>query len=473
MVSTALEAGSARELLLVDGSALLYRSHFAFARNPLRNSKGEVTSAVFGYLNTLLPLLDERRPDRLAVVFDTSGPTFRHREYAEYKAHRPPMPDDLQRQLPKIREVLRLLGVPIIEQEGVEADDILGTLAMDAAGAGMQVWILTSDKDFYQIVSDRIRLLSPRARGESVETIDRAAVRARFGVDPEQMVDLLALMGDAVDNVPGVPGVGEKTAAQLIAAHGSLDGLYRDLDCVARPAVREKLRDNEGKARLSQKLVTIRTDLPLDFHWQELERTPADLPELVRVLDELEFRAFRKRFASELEIAEPTELFPEFVESRETAPAPEQAQAAPMAPERPPLGEYQVVRTAEDLERLARALGEARDYVAFDTETTKLNPLEADLVGISLALAPGSAFYLPIGHREGGNLDADRVRAALRPFFSDPAKKRVAQNAKFDWHVLERFGIPVQGVVLDTMVAASLVDPDQPKNIDYLARTRL
>src|SRR2546425_11060257 len=310
MVSTAPGSGGARQLLLVDGSALLYRSHFAFARNPLRNAKGEVTSAAFGYLNTLLPLLDERRPDHLAVVFDTKGPTFRHREYAEYKAHRPPMPDDLVKQLPKIRELLRLLGVPIVEQEGVEADDILGTLAVEAASAGAEVWILTSDKDFYQIVSDKIRLLSPRTRGESVETIDRAAVRARFGVDPEQMVDLLALMGDAVDNVPGVPGVGEKTAAQLIARHGSLDGLYRDLDCVARPALREKIRENEGKARLSRKLVTIRTDLPLDFHWQELERTPADLPELVRVLDELEFRAFRKRFAAELEVAEPTELFP-------------------------------------------------------------------------------------------------------------------------------------------------------------------
>jgi len=337
----------------------------------------------------------------------------------------------------------------------------------------MHVWILTSDKDFYQIVSDSIRLLSPRARGESVETIDRAAVRARFGVDPEQMVDLLALMGDAVDNVPGVPGVGEKTAAQLIATHGSLDGLYRDLDCVARPALREKIRENEGKARLSRKLVTIRTDLPLDFHWQELERTPADLPELVRVLDELEFRVFRKRFASELEVAEPTELFPEFVEARESAPAPSQAQAAPTAPERPPLGDYQIVRTPEELERLAGALGAARDYVAFDTETTRLNPLEADIVGISVALEPGNAFYLPIGHRDGGNLDPDLVRAALRPFFADPAKKRVAQNAKFDWHVLERFGIPVRDVVLDTMIAASLVDPDQPKNIDYLARTRL
>jgi len=470
MISTAPETGGAKELLLVDGSALLYRSHFAFIRNPLRNSKGEVTSAVFGYLNTLLPLLDERRPRYVGVVFDTSAPTFRHREYAEYKAHRPPMPDELGLQLPQVREVLRLLGIPIVEQDGVEADDILGTLAVDAARSGMDVWILTSDKDFYQIVSDKVRLLSPRARGESVEAIDRAAVRARFGVEPEQMIDLLALMGDSVDNVPGVPGVGAKTAAQLIAAHGSLDGLYRSLDGVARPALREKLRENEGKARLSRRLVTVRTDLPLDFRWQELERTPPDLPELVRMLDDLEFRVLRKRFEAELEIAQPTELFPEYAAQAEPA---EPVPALPAAPDRPPLGEYTIVRTAEDLEKVARALADATGYVAFDTETTRLDPMEGDLVGLSLALTPGLAHYLPIGHRSEPNLDHDRVREALRPFFADPSKRRVAQNAKFDWHVLDRFGIPVHDVVMDTMVAAFLVDPDMPKNIDYLARSRL
>ncbi|HMI31091.1 MAG TPA: DNA polymerase I [Candidatus Limnocylindrales bacterium] len=469
MASTAPEKSGAKQLLLVDGSALLYRSHFAFARNPLRNSKGEITSAVFGYLNTLLPLLDERRPDKVAVVFDTKGPTFRHREYAEYKAHRPPMPDDLARQIPKIREMLRLLGVPIVEQEGVEADDILGTLAVEAAREGVDVWILTSDKDFYQIVTDRIRLLSPRGRGESVETIDRVAVRAKFGVDPEQMVDLLALMGDAVDNVPGVPGVGEKTATQLIATYGSLEELYRSVDGVARPALREKIRENEGKARLSRMLVTVRTDLPLDFHWHELERTASDLPELVRALEELEFRTLVKRFAGELEVMEPTELFPEFV----SAPEPETPPARVLAPERPPLGDYKIVRTPEDLESLAAALHDALDYVAFDTETTRLDPMRGNLVGVSVALEPGRAYYIPVGHEAGGNADADLVRRALRPFFADPSKKRVAQNAKYDWHVLHRFGIPVHDITLDTMLAASLVAPDKPKNIDYLASTHL
>src|SRR5882762_10058191 len=297
MASTAPGSVATKQILLVDGSALLYRSHFAFARNPLRNSKGEVTSAAYAFLNTLLPLLDERQPDHLGVVFDTKAPTFRHREYKDYKANRPPMPDELSRQIPIIRELLRVLGIPIVEQEGVEADDLLGTLAVEAAKAGANVWILTGDKDFYQIVSDRIRLLSPGSRGGSVDTIDRAGVRARFGVDPEQIIDLLALMGDASDNVPGVPGVGEKTAAQLIATHGSLDELYRSVEGVARAGLRDKIRANEDKARLSRRLVTIRTDLPLDLHWNELDRSPSDLPELVRVLDDLGFRVLKKRFA--------------------------------------------------------------------------------------------------------------------------------------------------------------------------------
>lgn len=468
MGSTEPGVGAGKQLLLVDGSALLYRSHFAFARSPLRNVRGEVTSAAFAFLNTLLPLLDERRPDHVAVVFDTVAPTFRHREYAEYKANRPPMPEDLERQIPVVRELIRYLGVPLVEQDGVEADDLVGTLAVEAARAGADVWILTGDKDFYQIVSDRVRLLSPRGRGEGVETVDRAGVRARFGVDPEQMIDLLALMGDATDNVPGVPGVGEKTAAQLITTYGSLDDLYRSLDCVDRPALREKIRENEANARLSRRLVTIRTDLPLDLHWDELERKPADLPALVRLLGDLEFGRLKKRFVAELDAASP-ELFPVEDTHLETA-LPE---IAALPAERPPLGEYRVVRTPEELDALASALEDARDYVAFDTETTWLDPLRSDLVGLSIAPEPGRAFYLPIGHHSGENLDADAVRRALRPFFADPGRKRVAQNAKFDWHVLHRFGIPVHDVALDTMVAAHLLDPDQPKNIDHLARTRL
>jgi DNA polymerase-1 len=552
MDSTETDDRAGRSLLLVDGSALLYRSHFAFLRNPLRNAAGEVTSAVFGMLQALLPLLDKRKPDRLAVVFDTTAPTFRHRVYAEYKAHRPKMPNELAGQIPRVREAIRLLGIPIVEQEGVEADDLIGCLAAEAAREGADALVVTADKDFYQLVGDRILLLSPKGRAGELFTVDRAGVRERYGVDPEQMIDLLALMGDASDNVPGVPGVGEKTAAQLIQRFGSLDALYASLDQVERPALREKLRQHEAQARLSQRLVTVRCDLPLDRHWHELVRAPVEYVPLLALLDALELRVLARRYREEYTLrggpplapppasppaaeappeaetpaapapagdggpAPPRE--PPAAASRETAApvlAPAAAGPAPAAAParagrgrpssrpatgvgqpvgtifdvlageggprdapggRAPLGHYRVLDSAADLEPLARELRDARESrrpVAFDTETTGFDPMRSGLVGLALATAEGHAFYVPVGHASGTNLDPDRVREALTPFFADPAAVRVAQNAKFDWHVLERFGIPVRDVAFDTMVAAFLADPDQSKSLDHLAHSRL
>ncbi len=452
-----------KRLLLIDGSALLYRSFYAFIRNPLRNAKGEPTSVAYGVLQTLLPLLESKRPDRVAVVFDTAAPTFRHKVYADYKGHRPPIPKDLVAQIPRAREVIRLLGIPILEQEGVEADDLIGSLAKEAERDGATAFILTGDKDFFQLISQNIQVLAPQNRGGELSTIDPVAVKERFGVEPGEMVDLLALMGDASDNIPGVPGVGEKTAAQLIQRFHSVDELYRSLDSVDRPALREKLRSHHDRAELSRRLVTIRADLPLDRHWWELEREPIRVGELHRLMDELEFQTLKRRYAPQIEVAMATDLFPESIVTVKSPPR----------ESRPPYGEYGVISTGTSLEALARELADAREPVSFDTETTGLNPLRADLVGISVALSPGRAFYLPVGHEAGPNLDADRVRDALRPFFAAPRAQRAGQNAKYDWHALHRFGIPVRDVAFDTMVAAYLVDPDQPKNLDALAASRL
>lgn len=517
-------------LLLVDGSALLYRSHFAFIRNPLRTAKGEVTSVVFGVLQILLPVLEQRKPDRVAIVFDTAAPTFRHRVYTDYKAHRPPMPEDLAAQIPRVREALRFLGLPIVEQEGVEADDLIGTLAKEAERDGAMAWLLTSDKDFFQLVSDRILILSPRGRGGELTLVDRHGVRERYGVGPEEMIDLLGLMGDASDNVPGVPGVGEKTAAQLIQKFQTMEKLYGSLDQVERASLREKLRVNEDRARLSRMLATIRADLPLDRHWWELKREPIDFGGLLPFLHSLELHVHHRRFSNEAAAAGatvppaastpvapaggaaemdavPGDLFPDAVRAGAGA-APRGARGAkgtrggsagadsmagPPASaeepgsagdssvdvgevstlERPALGRYSMVTDGEALESLSRALAAARGPVAFDTETTGLDPHRAELVGIGLALAEGEAYYLPIGHAAGPNLDPDQVRAALRPFFDDPKARRAAQNAKYDWHVFHKFGIPVRDISDDTMVAAYLADPDRPKNLDALAASRL
>ena len=482
-MGSTVPSGAGKRVLLVDGSALLYRSYFAFIRNPLRNSRGEPTSVTYGVLQTLQNLLERRPPDRLAVVFDTGKPTFRHKVYAEYKAHRPPTPDELKAQIPRARLAIELLGIPIVEQEGVEADDLIGTLAKEAERDGATVLLVTGDKDFFQIISERIQVLSPQGRGDLVP-MDAAAVRERFGVAPDEMVDLLALMGDASDNVPGVPGIGEKTAAQLIKQFHTLDALYGALDQVERPSLREKLRQNEDRARLSRNLTTIRTDLPVDRHWWELERRPVRAAELHRLLDELEFQALKRRFPIPIPPPPseapgelfPPELFPAATGSgRAAAPAraPQPRGGSDRPDGRPPFGDYRVIQDASSLEALAREISESGDPVAFDTETTGLDPLRADLVGIAIAPAAGRAYYLPIGHAEGGNLDSDRVREALRPFFDARRAQRVAQNAKYDWHVLHRFGIPVRDVAFDTMVAAYLGDPDQPKGIDALAASRL
>lgn len=450
-------AGAGKRLLLVDGTALLYRSFYAFIRNPLRNANGELTSVAYGVLQTLLPLMEAQGPDKVAVVFDTAAPTFRHKIYPEYKGHRPPIPQDLVAQIPRAREAIRFLGIPVVEQEGVEADDLIGSLAREAERDGSAATLVSGDKDFFQLVSDNIRILSPQSRGGELAAIDRAAVRERFGVEPEQMVDLLALMGDASDNVPGVPGIGEKTAAQLIQRFRSIDALYQALDQVERVSVREKLRQNEDRARLSRILVTIRTDLPLDRHWWELKREPLQARELLALLELLEFHTLKRRFEPLFELSAPGELFPESITSLPRAS----------------FGDYRVVGTAEALESIARELMETSGPVAFDTETTGLNPLRAELVGISVATRPGRAHYFPIGHDAGPNLDPDRVREALRPFFESPRGQRVAQNSKYDWHVLHRFGIPVRDVAFDTMIAAYLSDPDQPKNLDALSFSRL
>jgi len=499
-----MEAGAGKRLLLIDGSALVYRCYYAFIRKPLRNKKGEPTSIPYGILQTLLPLLASRHPDKVAMVFDTKAKTFRHRVYADYKAHRPPVPADLTAQLPRSREVIGLLGIPIVEQDGVEADDLIGSLAKEAERAGATTLILTGDKDFFQLVSERIWVLAPQGKTGELQPMDPAAVRERYGVAPEEMVDLLALMGDASDNVPGVAGIGEKTAAQLIQRYHSIDELYRSLDTLERPAIREKLRVNEANARLSHTLVTIRADLPLDRHWDELEREPLQARELASLMTDLEFHTLRRRFAAELgedgppagaappggapaadagTEAHPTDLFPETLKPapsrravRSTSAEP-RAEAAPavalLEPPREPFGSYTIVQNAEGLEALARELAEASGPVAFDTETTGFDPHRSDLVGLALATAPGRAFYLPVGHRQGTMLDPDQVRAALRPFFDSSDGWRVAQNAKFDWHVLHAFGIPVKDVAFDTMIAGFLVDPDQPKNLDALSWSRL
>ncbi|MEJ2051162.1 MAG: 5'-3' exonuclease H3TH domain-containing protein, partial [Calditrichota bacterium] len=283
-----------KRLFLLDGSAIFYRSYFAFIRNPLFNSRGENTSAIFGFTNTLMKILSEEKPDEIAVVFDTKEPTFRHKKYESYKATREKMPDEMAAQYPKIVELVEAFNIPVIEKTGYEADDVIGTLARQAEARGLETFMVTGDKDFMQLITPHIHMYAIRP-GKETEIFDNALVEERFGMKPGQVIDYLAMMGDSSDNVPGIAGVGEKTAKELIASFGSLDNLYSRLDEVGRPALRKKIETAREIAYLSRDLVTIDTHVPLEIDFESLKAEPADGKKLLKVFEFLEFRQFIER----------------------------------------------------------------------------------------------------------------------------------------------------------------------------------
>ncbi len=444
-----MTAAAAPTLFLVDGSALAYRSHFAFVRNPLTTRQGEIVSSIFGFTAAILRILERERPTHVAVIFDTKEPTFRHARYAEYKATREKMPDELVAQLPGIREVLDALAIRVLERPGFEADDVIASLARTAEREGFEVRIVSGDKDFCQLVTPRIRLYSPGKGDGDPEIVGPDEVPARLHVRPEQVVDFLALMGDASDNVPGVPKVGEKTAADLLSRFGSLDQLYARLDEVGKPALQKNLADHRADALLSRELVTLVYDLDVGAKLEDLARRPADPIATRRLFQRYEFRSLLDH-------------------------VPDDGAAAPAASDH----RYRLVRGGDDLRALVTELRRSGLFV-FDTETTSIDPLRAELVGISLCARPGDAAYLPF--REPGiglfaeasaltGLEKDPALADLRSLLADPAVKKAGQNAKYDLHVLGRHGLPVDGLAFDTMVAHYCVAPSaMSHSLDALA----
>ena len=432
-----------KRLFLVDGSALAYRSYFAFIRNPLVNSKGEDTSAAFGFTRTIVDVLDAHRPDYLAVAFDTGGPTFRHEQFAEYKATRERMPEEMRDQLPRIREVLDALRIAVFEEEGFEADDVIGTLARRALDLGMDVVIVTGDKDFMQLVGPGIKLLSLRGRmGEEAELIDEGCVVEKFGVPPNRVTDVLGLMGDTSDNVPGVPKVGEKTAKGLVLEHGDLERVLAAAAEGPRKKVVEKnLVEFAEQARLSKDLVTIRTDAPVELSPDALQVGEPDLERLVPLLRDLEFSSLLEVLQGDLSTKEDVD--------------------------------YRIVTALQDLETMVDRVREA-GILSVDLETTSVDPMRAEIVGISLAVVPLEAIYVPVGHAEGPNVDLEAVLEVLRPVLEDPSIPKVGQNIKYDTIVLSRAGVSLAGISFDTMLASYLVNPSEREhNLDAISKTYL
>ncbi|MBM3266604.1 MAG: DNA polymerase I [Candidatus Sericytochromatia bacterium] len=462
-------------MVLVDGHALAYRAYFALIKQNFRTKSGEPTGAVYGFVNMLLSALGQLKPRCLAVCFDMDGETFRDQQYAGYKAQRRPMPDDLRPQIDTIRNVVRAFGLPIYELPGYEADDVIATVAFKAVAAGFDVKILTGDRDIFQIVQPGITVLMPRTGVSDLEEYDAAGVLAKMGVRPDQIVDYKGLAGDTADNIPGVPGVGEKTAVSLLTEFGSFSNLFANVEKVAKPKLREALEQHREQARLSYDLARIDTAAPVEgLDWLHCEVKLPEISQLSAVLERLEFKTLLRDLPRRLGVfvADPAGEAP----GPESVPDPDLLAALPGGDDdsRPLRVRTCVVDTPEALGDLVARLRSA-DLVAFDTETDSLSPLACNIVGISVACGPADAnacdaYYVPVGHREGRQLPRAEVLAALRPIFEDPAIPKVAHHAKFDVHALSTCGIAVAGLRDDTLIAAYVLDAGRSIGLKDLAR---
>ncbi|MCX6011428.1 MAG: DNA polymerase I, partial [Chloroflexi bacterium] len=422
-------------LVLFDGNALLHRAFHALPPLTLRKS-GEMVGAVYGFAQMLLKVINELKPSHCAIAFDMKGPTFRHKLFDQYKAHRPETPQELVGQLGRVRELVAAFNIPIFELEGYEADDLLGTLSQQSSDKDVETIIVTGDADAMQLVSPRVKVLYPKPRRAFSDTMlfDEAAVKEKYGVKPEQIADLKGLVGDPSDNIPGVSGIGAKTAAKLIGQFGSIERIYEHIGEVETAKLQALLRENEAVARQSKELATIVTRMPVELKLDDCRVSQYDRNKVTELFRELEFAS----------------LLPKL-------PQVEGGEAAVEA--KPPQGDYKIVNSAADLDRLIKRLTAAKTF-AFDTETTGLDPMSASLVGISLSPAAGEAYYIPVGHiglDTIAQLPLEEVVARLKPVLEDKSLAKLAHNGKYDMAVLAEYGVTVNNLSFDSMVAAYLL----------------
>ncbi len=436
------------ELALIDGHSLAFRAFHALPAT-LATRRGELTNASFGFTSMLLSVLRDFRPSHLAVAFDV-GRTFRHERFAAYKATRAKMPEELGYQVERIKELLDALRVPIFTLPGYEADDILGALSRQAAAQGMPTLLVTGDSDAFQLIDSQVRVLTSRRTFSDTVIYDEAAVRERYGLSPAQLIDYKALVGDKSDNIPGVAGVGEKTATQLLQQYGSVAGIYDHLDAITAKRAREALAAGRDAAFLSRELVTIVRDAPIQLDLEACRLGVFDRERVTALFRELDFRTLLDKLPA-APASPPAQL--SLFDAEPAAPAPAEAR-----PNMPAGADYLIVDTPEKLERLVAALQEAPAF-AFDTETTSTEAMRAELVGLSFAASAGRAFYAPVGHSAGTQLTLDQARRALGPLLADAGKAKLAHNAIYDLVVLRRHGFTVAGAPFDTMLGQWLLDP--------------
>jgi len=479
-----------KRLFLLDAFALIYRAYFAFAGNRIDrhgarasgytmvNSKGQNTSAIFGFTNTLLELLEKEKPSHIAVVFDMPGDTHRQVEFTEYKANRAPMPDDLRDSLPYIRDLVKGFNIPVLGVEGYEADDVIGTLAKKAEKAGYTTYMVTPDKDYGQLLSDKIYMYKPARMGNGIDVVGPKEFCEKYGLtNPEQFIDVLGMWGDAVDNIPGIPGVGEKTAIKFIQEYGSMEGLYENVDKL-KGKMQEKVAENKEQAFMSKMLATIILDVPVEFDEDDLIMEEPNKDALAELFSELEFRTIAKKvLGKEVSVTSPTTVAPKKATS---APGQIDMFAANDTVVETTEGsgyktlantdhDYQLVDTPEKRKDLIATLSKA-DVVCFDTETTGLDTLTAQLLGIAFSIEKRTGFYVSIPNDEK---EAAQVCAEFKSIFSDKTKLLIAQNLKYDLSILKRYGLAISAKTFDTMIAHYLINPDMRHGMDLLSETYL
>lgn len=456
------------KLFLIDAYALIYRSYYAFIKNPRINSKGMNTSAIFGFINSLEDVLKREKPTHVAVAFDPAGPTFRHEAFEAYKAQREETPEAIRQSVPIIKEIIQAYRIPILEVPRYEADDVIGTVAKQAALEGFEVYMMTPDKDYGQLVADNIFMYRPKFGGD-YETLGVAEVLEKYQLkDVSQVIDLLGLMGDSSDNIPGCPGVGEKTAQKLLAEFGDIENLLAHTGQL-KGAQKKKIEENAEQIRFSKFLATIKTDAPIRFNAADCVREKPDEARLIEIYTDLEFRTFIDRLTKSDQKqpkkapAEPS-LFEIFAPE-----STDDSKYSILAELKSTPHTYHLVDTEEKRVELARFL-EGREFFAFDTETDSVEPLTAGLVGMSFAVEEFEAWYVPV---PADKTEATRIVNLFAPALRDPRSTKIGQNIKFDILVLRKYGLRVEGPLFDTMIAHYLLNPELRHNMDYLAETYL
>lgn len=457
------------KLFLLDAYALIYRAYYAFIKNPRINSKGLNTSAILGFVNTLEEVLNKEQPSHIGIAFDPAGPTFRHEAYEQYKAQREETPEGIRTAVPYIKDIIRAYRIPILEVPGYEADDVIGTLARQADARGVDTFMMTPDKDYGQLVTEHVKMYRPKYGDKEFEVLGVEEVKEKYGLSsPAQVIDMLGLMGDSADNIPGCPGVGEKTATKLIQQFGSIENLLAGTDQL-KGALKTKIENNREQIEFSKFLATIKTDVPIELDMEQLKKEDADEEKLRSLFEELEFRTLLDRKFKKETQQPVADLFQGTLFADFTANPQEESKNSSLTKYNKADFDYQLIDTEEKRKEIID-LFLTNDFLSLDTETTGTDPISAKLVGLSFSIRENQAFYVPIPQNDE---EAQKIVNEFKPIYENENILKIGQNIKYDLLVLQNYGVELKGKIFDTMIAHYLLQPELHHGMDYLAEVYL